>query len=458
MTVATIELAPQPGPQTAFLSSPADIVFYGGAAGGGKSFGLLLEATRHMFTVPGYGAVIFRRTSPQIRNEGGLWDESINMFTGRGSPREHTLDWTFPPYNNSLTFAHMQYEGNRTDWQGAQIAYMGWDELPHFTRKQFFYMLSRSRSTSGVKPYIRATYNPVPPDDETGGWTHEFVGWYLDPDGYPDLSKSGVVRWFANVNDELIWDNDKEALTGRLSDMGHDGIEPKSFTVIFASVYDNKILLDKDPGYLANLHALDHIDQERLLHANHFIKPAAGKVYNKAWFEVVDALPAGNGVTVRFWDLAATVKKQKKNDPDFTASCKMLQLGNVYYILDITAEQISPADTNLHINNLASQDGKHVEVVWEEEGGASGKRDSYHLATMLDGYGASGERPRGDKLARGKGFGAQAKIGNVKLLRGAWNDRFLNHMHAIPDGAHDDIHDATVGAYNKLAERRPAFL
>jgi len=70
-----IIIGPQPGPQELFLSTPADICIYGGAAGGGKSFGLLLEALRHIDN-PQYGAVIFRRTYPEIMNKGGLWDES----------------------------------------------------------------------------------------------------------------------------------------------------------------------------------------------------------------------------------------------------------------------------------------------------------------------------------------------------------------------------------------------
>ncbi len=60
--------APQPGPQAAFLASPADIAIYGGAAGGGKTWALLMEPLRHVRN-PGFGAVIFRRTTVQVRNK-----------------------------------------------------------------------------------------------------------------------------------------------------------------------------------------------------------------------------------------------------------------------------------------------------------------------------------------------------------------------------------------------------
>lgn len=442
-------IRPQPGPQEAFLSSPADIVFFGGAAGGGKSYALLLEPLRHITTVRGFGAVIFRRTTPQIRNEGGLWDSSIELYRRfNATPRESFLDWQFAPYKNTIKFAHMEHEDNRFDWQGAQVPLIMFDELTHFTRKQFFYMLSRNRSTCGVRPYMRGVYNPVPPDDPVGGWIHEFVGWYIDDSGYPIPEKSGIIRWFVNRNDNLHWFDSKEAAAAAFPD-----IAPMTFTYILSTVYDNKILLEKDPGYLARLMALDAIEEERLLKANHKIRPEAGKVFNRAWFEVVQAVPAGLA-GVRFWDLAATEKKQSKKDPDFTASCLMVQSGGIYYILDATAEQVGPADTDGLIMNRASQDGRGVAIRWEEEGGASGKRDSAHMKRMLAGYDCDGVRPQGDKLARSRAFAAQGKAGNVKLLAGDWNERWLRHMHAIPDGAHDDEHDAAAGAFNSLLDFR----
>ena len=77
----TIEIRPQEGPQEAFLATPADGAIYGGQAGGGKSYGLLLEPTRH-YNVKGFGGTIFRRTSPEITSQGGLWEESYGIYGG----------------------------------------------------------------------------------------------------------------------------------------------------------------------------------------------------------------------------------------------------------------------------------------------------------------------------------------------------------------------------------------
>jgi hypothetical protein len=77
-TGVSVRIGPQEGPQTLFLSSAADIAIYGGAAGGGKTFAELLEPLRHVGNKD-FGAVIFRRTTPQITNEGALWDESLKL-------------------------------------------------------------------------------------------------------------------------------------------------------------------------------------------------------------------------------------------------------------------------------------------------------------------------------------------------------------------------------------------
>jgi len=443
MASKTLTIKPQKGPQEQALASPADIVIFGGAAGGGKSWALLLEPLRHVEN-PQFSCVLFRRTYPQVTNPGGMWDESIKLYPLVGAtPRQSDLAWRFPS-GAVVRFAHLQHESSRLDWQGAQVTLLGFDELTHFTRDQFFYMMSRNRSMSGIRPYMRATCNPVPDDDPVGGWIHEFVGWYIGDDGYAISERSGVMRWFVNVNDQLHWADTREELATRFPET-----TPKSFTFIKSSLYDNQILMREDPGYLANLQALPLVDRERLLGGNWKIKPAAGKVFNRGWFEVVDAAPAG-GRTVRFWDLAATEKTVAKADPDFTAGVKIRRVDDIYYIMDAIAVQEAPGRVDALIKNTASQDGTGVAVRFEREGGASGVRDARNTVSMMAGYDVRAVSPQGDKVTRAKGLAAQAEAGNVKIVRGPWNDRYLRTLHAFPDGAHDDEVDASSGAFNDL--------
>lgn len=445
-----IDIRPQPR-QEQFLASPADIAIYGGAAGGGKTWSLLLEPLRHVGNKD-FGAVIFRRTIPEITKEGALWDEAGNIYPllgGRPNKNEHFYLFRS---GAKVSFSHLQYDTTLDEWRGAQIVLIEFDQLETFTEKQFFYMLSRNRSTSGIRPYVRATCNPEP------GWLADFLAWWIDEDGYAIPERSGVIRWMVRESDVTYWADTREELQSE-----HPDSTPKSVTFILSTVYDNQILLEKDPGYLSNLQALSYVDRERLLGdqrrgGNWKIEPAAGKIFNKDWFEIIDVLPSGIQFFVRYWDFAATEKQigteKKKKDPDFTASVKMGMAGDLIIIADVTNEQVGPAQADTAMTNTASQDGKRTKIRWEEEGGASGKRDSYRIATMLKEYDARGVVSKGDKITRAKPLAAQALIGNVKLLRGAWNDLFLTHMHGQPDLPHDDVMDAASGAYAELVGKR----
>src|ERR1044072_2732738 len=115
-------IKPQPGYQESALSNSADILISGAAAGVGKTFALLLEAARNI-DVPGFGAVIFRRTTTQIRNEGGLWDTSLQLYSYlKAEPKESSVEWNFAN-GNKIKFSHLEYEKNILDWQGAQIPF-----------------------------------------------------------------------------------------------------------------------------------------------------------------------------------------------------------------------------------------------------------------------------------------------------------------------------------------------
>ena len=192
------------------LSSPADIVIGGAAAGVGKTYTLLLDPLRDI-KVPGFGGVIFRRTTTQIRNEGGLWDTSLGVYPYVGAePRESYLEWIFKG-GQTIKFSHLEHEKNIFDWQGAQIPFIGFDELTHFTRKMFFYLLSRNRSTCGVKPYVRATCNPDPES-----WVADFLSWWIDEDtGLPIPDRDGQMRYLVVDGENYIWGDSYEDVIER---------------------------------------------------------------------------------------------------------------------------------------------------------------------------------------------------------------------------------------------------
>jgi predicted phage terminase large subunit-like protein len=439
----SIEIRPQPGPQEQFLASPADIVIYGGGAGGGKTYGLLLEPLRHVAKAK-FGGVIFRRTTPQIRNEGGLWDESEEVYPLLGAtPKQHSLEWLFPS-GCKLQFSHMEYDKTVYDHQGAQYAYIGFDELTHFSAKQFFYLLSRNRSTCGVRPYVRATCNPSP-----DSWVADFISWWIDKEtGYAIKKRSGSIRWFIRLNGKIIWSDTKEEL---IAEYGKDEL-PKSVTFIPASVYDNKILMDKDPGYLANLRALSLVDRCRLLECNWKIKEAAGNVFKREWFDIVDKLPDNIIASGRYWDFAATEESKKNPDPCWTAGCKISKLKDCRYIIEHMAHfRERPLATEKKAKQIAIEDGRSTDIYMEQEPGASGVQVvDYYMREVFAGFSFKGLPSTGSKTERAKPLSSQAEGRNVLLLRGPWNQSFLDEAENFPEGKQKDQVDAASGAFNAI--------
>jgi predicted phage terminase large subunit-like protein len=443
MSDRILTIGPQPGPQTAFLSTLADIAFYGGGAGGGKSFGLLLEPLRH-FHNPKFGGTIFRRNKVQIRNEGGLWDQSTVLYGPlRAHPREAYLEWQFSS-GMRMKFSHLENESSVLDWQGAEIPFLGFDELTHFSEKQFVYMLSRNRSTSGVPGYVRGTCNP-----DRDSWVRKWVDWYIGEDGFPIPERSGVLRYFIRKEDELIWADSREEL---IATYGPEEL-PKSFTFIPSKIQDNKILLSKDPSYLANLRALSRVERLRLLDGNWNVKPSAGMFFQREWFEIIDAIPAGWRGACRYWDKAATKPNPQNPAPDWTAGVKMLAYPNGTIVIpDVRRLRDSPLRVEQFVKNTALQDGTGVAVCVEQEPGSAGVADADNYVRLLAGFNVRVRKPTTDKITRALPLSAQAERGNVKLLRGPWNEAFLSEMENFEEGCpHDDQVDGASGAFNELS-------
>lgn len=438
---------PQPGKQTEFLNSTADIVLYGGSAGGGKSLGLLLKAaSKEYLANPDYNATIFRRTYPELKNPGGLLDESLKLYRAIGGNLVlNMLEWKFKN-GAKIVFRQIQHEKTVYEYQGSQLNFCGFDELTHFSSKQFFYMLSRNRSTSGIKPIVRATCNP-----DADSWVFELVEWYIDEFGYPIEDRSGIVRWFVRINEELIWAESEKELSDRYPEL-----IPKSFCFIAANIYDNQILLQKDPGYLANLMALHPVEKQRLLEGNWKIRYEAGTIFDRTWFEIVDRAP-DSGTKVRFWDLAATAKEVAKASSFYTAGILLKKVGDTYYIEDAIAEQRKAGDIELLIKQTALMDGRSVKVRWELEGGSAGIILANIIVEQFNklssNFDAKATKPLGDKVTRAIAPATAANRGKIKIVKGTWNTTLLNALSKFdgtPQPLINDLTDALSGAYAEL--------
>lgn len=440
-------IRPQSGPQERFLGSPADIAIYGGAAGGGKTWALLLEPIRHIHN-SGFGAVFFRRTTVQVRNEGGLWDESMKLYPQAGGvPKEHVLTWGFPS-GSTVSFAHLEHDKSVLNWQGSQIALICFDELTHFSASQFWYMVSRNRSMSGVRPYIRATCNP-----DADSWVAEFISWWIDQEtGLPIPDRAGVLRWFVRVNNTLFWADTPEEL-----DAQFPGLPPKSATFVPAKLADNRALMTADPGYLANLMALPQVDRERLLGGNWKIRAVAGSFFKREWFN-----------RYRTSDLPTRLNLYGTSDYAVTAEGGDRTVLRVWGIDPAEDIWLLPGGYRAQESSdkwIAAQAGlikRHKPMAWFGEAGVIQKaiepallremreKKAYCVLEWLPSI--------NDKATRARGFQSRAANGCVWVPEGSEGDRILDEYENFTgkDGGEDDDVDNASLIGRALDEAHPA--
>ncbi len=453
-------LAPQKGPQEMFLASSADICIYGGAAGGGKTYALLLEAIRHMNNSD-FNALIFRKEYTQITSPGGLWDSSRHIYSwiqGAQPVKTPKLHWCFRS-GATVSFAHLGRDEDCEGWQGAQIALIGFDELTHFSEWQFFYMLSRNRTISGVKPYVRATCNP-----DADSWVATFIEWWIDQDtGYPIKERSGKIRWMIRINEVIHWVDSKEAAIqlAMENDIARQEAEtmPKSVTFIASTLQDNKILMKMDPGYLANLKALPLVERERLLYGNWKIKAAAGLMFKRTQVNIVSEIPNDVILWCRGWDLAATSEDEKGN-PAYTAGVLIGKRScGRYIVADVINRRLSASDVRKLVLMTAQADraayGRVVQRLPQDPGQA-GKEQAQSYMKLLSGFVVKIMPESGDKVTRAEPFSAMWQgtetmdTGFVDILIAPWNSEFFNQYESFPQSDFKDMVDAGANAFNQI--------
>jgi len=187
---------PLPGPQTSALRSQADILFYGGGAGSGKSSLLCGTAlTQH------HRVRLFRREAKQVR---GLVDECHKILGRRDGFNGQDDVWRIPGRDTVIEFAHCHYEQDKENYQGRAADLIGFDEITHFTESQFRYLIGWNRPMKdGLRQRSRVIATGNPPERPEGRWVLSFWAPWLDKD-HPNPAADGELRWFTTINGEDI--------------------------------------------------------------------------------------------------------------------------------------------------------------------------------------------------------------------------------------------------------------
>lgn len=479
-------IGPQPGFQTKFLGSGADITIGGGTAGCGKTSAEVI-APLAFVDLPGFNATIFRRNTTSLRAGGGAWDESQKFYHHLAArPNGSELYWLFPA-GSRVKMAHLEYEATVYDYKSAQIPLIIFDELTEFTAFQFWYMASRNRSTCGVKPYMLASCNP-----DADSWVADLIAWWIDQDeflpdgkenpryGFPIPERAGVLRYFTRVGDELVWGDtpaevaanptvrlDIQAIVDEAAERGEPTTFEKamndviqSLTFIPGKLSENRILERADPKYRGKLMAMTRVERARLLDGNWKVKAESGDFFKRHEVTMLDAEPDDVVEWVRSWDLAATEPTTKNKNPDWTCGVKMgRRKKGRYVVAHATFAQVRSDPVAELVSDTAATDGRDVKIRLPEDPGQAGKDQSADYAKLLAGFDVVFERETGPKDTRANPFARQWQHGNVDVVRGAWNSQYFAQMEGFPSkGVKDDAVDASSGGFKQLTDNaRPSW-
>jgi len=176
-------------------------------------------------------------------------------------------------------------------------------------------------------------------------------------------------------------------------------------------------------------------------------RPGEGAMFKTERVVTLEAEPA-TGTTVRAWDLAAT-RDTGTRDPDWTVGVKMMRLSDGRYVVtDVVRLRGGPDEVEQAIVNTAQQDGRRVKISLPQDPGQAGKGQVLYLTRRLAGFMVESSPETGDKATRAGPVASQMNVGNVYVVRGAWNRPFLDELAGFPSATKDDQVDALSRAFS----------
>lgn len=396
-----IQEAPTPK-QAAFLLMPTLEGFYGGAARGGKTSALLTAALQYV-DIPGYNALLLRRTYGQLNMPDSILTRA-HQWLRRTDARWNAMHYRYEfPSGAMLQFGYLQYFNDVYQYDGTTLQFIGWDELTQFLEPQYRFLFSRLNRLKGssIPLRMRSASNP-------GGLGHNWV-------------KERFIRYQ----------------------------KPDRFFI--PATLDDNPHIDAD-SYRLSLSQLDIITRRQREYGDWDIT-REGAIFKREWFETfVDRAPDGLR-RVRFWDLAATAPKPGK-DPDYVVGTLVgadRKSGRVF-IEDVRRARLSPYGVEDLIVKTAQADGRQVKVRIEQEPGASGKIVVADFGRKMIGYDVVGVTSTGPKITRWMPLAAHSEKGLVTIINGPWNHDWFEEITAVPENDHDDQADSASGAFNCLID------
>lgn len=420
---------------------------------------------------------MFRRTTPQIKGQGGIWDTGRSIYTElppefRPKVREQKMEYAFPN-GARIDYSHMEREADKFNIQGLQFTLIGVDEATQFEWSQLEYMMSRLRSNSKHHSRMVMSCNPDPDHK-----IKELIQWYLDEEGYPDPEKDGVIRWFVREDGDFVWASTKEELIDRF---GEDA-DPMSFCFVSGTIYDNPIMLKGNKSYLSFLKGLNPVDKAQLLYGNWNVRAEGANYFKRDNLIKVPSKPM-RATWARGWDTASQEVTTNNKDPDFTAGVKLGKCQDGYYYLvgdhqednkDEALQQYGrfrkrPGERDKIIIKQGLHDGSDCVIVMPIDPGAAGKVAYEETAKRLLAAGLRVQKDpvpnNKDKLTRFAPFADAVEAGLVRVVESTFDkasleillkelERFDGERSGRSVNAKDDMVDALATCFNYLCQAR----
>jgi predicted phage terminase large subunit-like protein len=439
--------------QQVFLSLNCKEAMFGGAAGGGKSDALLMSALQYV-DVPGYSALILRRTWPDLNAPGAILDRARTWLK---STDAHEKDggrlWLFPS-GAKLSFGYLLHDKDRYKFQSAEYQFVGFDELTHFMDGQYRYMFSRIRRPDIECLSCKKSVRWYPNQGTKTGFRHSSSS-NKCRDLYPDPK---VLEQYPAAPDGMTIFKVPLRMRSATNPggVGHEWVRDrfidqrtrKQDAVFVPSKLADNPSLDRE-SYEENLNELGAVERDRLLDGDWDVVDE-GDMFQRHWFRSVDKAPT-EGTVVRFWDNAST-----SGGGDYTVGAKVwLTKDGRWCIEDIVRGQWSTRQKELAMLRTAEKDGRYVRIRMEQEPGSSGVDVIDHLRRkVFIGYAFDGIRSTGSKEQRAAPVSSAAEAGNLDLVKAQWNVKLMDEFTRFPNGLNDDQVDAVSGAVSFLSQAR----
>lgn len=476
---------PQPGPQTDFILSDAEIRVFAGAMGTGKTNALLLDWLIRGAAVDGANGLICRRYSADITIGGGLWDEAKKVFA-YGHPSSEVvmregsaMDAVWPSTGAKLSFRHLK-ENSVTRKKGPGFTAVYVEEADECEMESILWLLQRMRSVSGIRPGLAVSTNPSPFHP-----LREWVDWYvltLD-DGSPlpsgaaplDPRKSGVIRYTMahSSTGRRVFGATPEDVAELAEGRPEDAM---SYTVITSKLEDNVILEAMDPRYRSKFAQMKPDERAKNLHADWNATPDLTGMVSWPRWRLVDEPLAPLVRASRGWDSAytkATQNNTASGGPDYTASglLRWDTLGNAY-LCGASFCREDPPEMLSHQRNVATTDGRAVTQACYTDpaagkGFAETQRQNFRSSRRCGpvDFVPAGSK-KGQKISNATPLAKALQQGRVYALVGDWMDEpyrdggtapgtigelIRSQLNPFPDPddkVKDDFVDAVARAFN----------